>query len=245
MDSAATSQKSFKVIQKPTSYYKTINSNVHRGAHTLSQHATAEFKAAHDKIQHLINAKSRKENVFTSGTTEALNLVASTFGRANIEVGDEFLFRSWNIIPISYYGKCWWRKRGFVLKYIPIDPQLHTFGIYEDNNDSEKVDMSILDSLITPNTKIVSIQCVSNVLACIHPISTIVSKVKQNTHKDCIIIVNTCQSIPHRWTIRHLQKHQLTTPSTNPSIVPSSMPSSNPLMIHQYCHLPNHHHSQV
>lgn len=185
-DSAATSQKPNAVLQKLTSYYTTINSNVHRGAHTLSQRATAEYENARDSIQQLINAKSRNEIVFTSGATEALNLLASTYGRANIEKGDEILVSELehhsNIVPWQMLVE----EKGAVLKYIPIDPNSQTFG-----------DMSVLDTLITPNTKIVSVQHVSNVLACIHPISTIVSKVKQNAHPECIIILDACQSIPH------------------------------------------------
>ncbi len=186
-DSAATSQKPKQVIDKLSSYYNTINSNVHRGAHTLSQRATTEYEAARDKVKTFINAKSRNEIIFTSGATEAINLVAATYGRANIQEGDEILISELehhsNIVPWQMLAQ----EKGAVLKYFPIDTE----------NQCLDFDNETLNNLITSKTKIVSIQHVSNVLACIHPIETIVAKVKERASKECKIMLDACQSIPH------------------------------------------------
>jgi cysteine desulfurase/selenocysteine lyase len=187
-DSAATSQKPTFVIDKLSSYYNNINSNVHRGAHTLSQRATAEYEAARDKIKNLINAPSRNEIIFTSGASEAINLVASTYGRANIQEGDEILISELehhsNIVPWQMLAE----EKGAILKYIPID--LTTKQNLDFSDES-------LDKLITSKTKIVSIQHVSNVLATINPIDKIVSKVKELASEDCKILLDSCQSVPH------------------------------------------------
>jgi cysteine desulfurase/selenocysteine lyase len=186
-DSAATSQKPNQVIDKLSSYYNRINSNVHRGAHTLSQRATTEYEAARDKVKTFINANSRNEIIFTSGATEAINLVAATYGRANIQEGDEILISELehhsNIVPWQMLAE----EKGAVLKFIPIDTEKQCL-----NFDNET-----LDNLITSKTKIVSIQHVSNVLACIHPIETLVAKVKERASSECKIILDACQSIPH------------------------------------------------
>ena len=186
-DSAATSQKPTFVINKLTSYYETINSNVHRGAHTLSQKATTEYENARDKIKNFIHAKSRNEIIFTSGATEALNLIASTYGRQNIEKGDEILITEIehhsNIVPWQMLAD----EKGAILKYIPLDANTNLLDMSDE----------MLDSLITPKTKIVSVQHVSNVLATMNPIDKIVSKVRQNASSDCKVILDACQSIPH------------------------------------------------
>jgi cysteine desulfurase/selenocysteine lyase len=199
-DSAATSQKPKQVIQKITSYYEQINSNVHRGAHTLSQRATAEYEASRDKVQNLINAKSRNEIIFTSGATEALNLVASTYGRANIGQGDEILISELehhsNIVPWQMLAE----EKGATLKYIPIQNNVSDSDSENGSGSGSQCldfDEQTLNTLITDKTKIVSIQHVSNVLACIHPIETLVSKVRQHASQDCIIILDACQSVPH------------------------------------------------
>ncbi len=194
-DSAATSQKPHDVINKLTSYYESINSNVHRGAHTLSQRATTEYEGARDKVAKFINANSRNEVIFTSGATEALNLVAATYGRANLKEGDEVLISELehhsNIVPWQMLVE----EIGATLKFIPIDAQSQCLKLGNDSNDDD--DDSILGDLITSKTKIVSIQHVSNVLACIHPVDKIVSEVRKKAADDCIIILDACQSIPH------------------------------------------------
>jgi cysteine desulfurase/selenocysteine lyase len=184
-DSAATSQKPIQVTDALTSYYNTINSNVHRGAHTLSQKATAKYEAARDSIASFINAKSRNEIIYTSGATEALNLIASTYGRANIKAGDEIIISELehhsNIVPWQILVE----EKGAVLKYIPLD------------KETGCLDMKTLPSLLNERTKIVSVQHVSNVMAQINPIDDIVSLTRSLASPDAIIILDACQSVPH------------------------------------------------
>jgi cysteine desulfurase/selenocysteine lyase len=184
-DSAATSQKPEYVTDAITSYYNTINSNVHRGAHTLSQRATAKYEAARDSIANFVNANSRNEIVFTSGASEALNLVASTYGRANIGEGDEIIISELehhsNIVPWQMLAE----EKGAILKYVPVD------------QENGCLDMSVLPSLLSEKTKIVSIQHVSNVMACINPVDEIVSLTRSLGAPDVKIILDSCQSVPH------------------------------------------------
>ena len=185
LDSAATSQKPTYVIEALSSYYNEINSNVHRGAHLLSQKATAKYEASRDLIRQFINASSRNEIVFTSGATEAINLIASTYGRAHIEKGDEIIISEIehhsNIVPWQMLVE----EKGAVLKYIPIDKK---HGCY---------DLQKLPELLTDKTKIVSLQHVSNVLACMHPIDEIVALTRSLASPDVKIVLDCCQSVPH------------------------------------------------
>lgn len=184
-DSAATSQKPIQVIDEISSYYNTINSNVHRGAHTLSQKATAKYESARDLIAKFVNAKSRNEIVFTSGATEALNLIASTYGRKNIQKGDEIIISEFehhsNIVPWQMLAE----EKGAVLKYIPLDPKTGC------------LDMKCLPQLLSDKTKIVSIQHVSNVMANINPVDEIVALTRSLGAPDVKIILDACQSVPH------------------------------------------------
>jgi cysteine desulfurase/selenocysteine lyase len=184
-DSAATSQKPTHVTDTLTYYYHNLNSNVHRGAHSLSRAATAKYEEARDLITTFINAPSRNEVIYTSGATEALNLIASTYGRANIQEHDEILITELehhsNIVPWQILAK----EKGATVKYIPYDPK------------RGGLDLSNLDTLLTKQTKIVSLQHVSNVLGCIHPIDEITAKVRELAHPDVKIILDACQSIPH------------------------------------------------
>ncbi len=184
-DSAATSHKPTYVTDALTSYYNTINSNVHRGAHTLSQKATAKYEAARDSIANFVNAYSRNEIIFTSGATEALNLIAATYGRANIEKGDEIIISELehhsNIVPWQILCE----EKGAVLKYIPLDPETGC------------MDLKVLPNLLSDKTKIVSFQHVSNVMASINPVEDIVSLTRSLGSSDVKIILDACQSVPH------------------------------------------------
>jgi cysteine desulfurase/selenocysteine lyase len=184
-DSAATSQKPTYVTSALTSYYDTINSNVHRGAHTLSQKATAKYEAARDSIAAFVNSYSRNEIIFTSGATEALNLVATTYGRANIRKGDEILISEFehhsNIVPWQILCD----ETGATLKYVPLDASTGT------------LDIQALPELLNKNTKIVSIQHVSNVMASINPIDDIVALARSLGAPDVKIVLDACQSVPH------------------------------------------------
>ncbi len=184
-DSAATSQKPTFVTDALTSYYNTINSNVHRGAHTLSQRATSKYEAARDSVARFVNSNSRNEIIFTSGASEALNLIASTYGRANIKGGDEIIISELehhsNIVPWQILAE----EKGAVLKFIPVD------------KENGCLDMKVFPSLLNEKTKIVSIQHVSNVMACINPVDEIVSLTRSLGAPDVKIILDSCQSVPH------------------------------------------------
>jgi cysteine desulfurase/selenocysteine lyase len=184
-DSAATSQKPTQVTDEVSSYYNTINSNVHRGAHTLSQKATAKYEAARDSIAKFINSNSRNEIIFTSGATEAINLIASTYGRENIQKGDEILISEFehhsNIVPWQLLAE----EKGAILKFIPLD------------KDTGCLDLKRLPELLSDRTKIVSIQHVSNVMANINPVDEIVSLTRTLGASDVKIILDACQSVPH------------------------------------------------
>lgn len=105
-DNAATTQKPKQVINALIDYYQGYNANIHRGIHTLAERATSAFEETRAAIARFINAPSSDEVIFTYGTTDSINLVAQTFGRSSIGKGVKSLSVRWNIIPISYPGKC-------------------------------------------------------------------------------------------------------------------------------------------
>ncbi|EJR49073.1 MULTISPECIES: cysteine desulfurase SufS [Bacillus] len=180
-DSAATSQKPIQVIETLERYYKEYNSNVHRGVHTLGTKATDAYEGAREKVRKFINAKSMEEIIFTRGTTTALNTVAASYGLENVEEGDEivisYMEHHSNIIPWQQVAK----KTGATLKYLPLQPD-GTISI-EDARQT-----------ITPNTKIVSIMYVSNVLGTINPVKEIGAIAHEN---GAIMVVDGAQSTPH------------------------------------------------
>ena len=181
LDSAATSQKPQQVIDAISHYYENDNSNVHRGVHTLGNRATEGYEGARDKVRNFINAKSREEIVFTRGTTTALNIVAQSYGRANVNKGDEIVITHMehhsNIIPWQQLAK----ERGAVLKYVDLE---------EDGTLSlEKV-----REVVTERTKIVSIMHVSNVLGTMNPIKEITEIAHAN---GAVMVVDGAQAAPH------------------------------------------------
>ncbi|PFL37663.1 cysteine desulfurase [Bacillus cereus] len=180
-DSAATSQKPIQVIETLERYYKEYNSNVHRGVHTLGTKATDAYEGAREKVRKFINAKSMEEIIFTRGTTTALNTVAASYGLENVKEGDEivisYMEHHSNIIPWQQVAK----KTGATLKYLPLQPD-GTISI-EDARQT-----------ITPNTKIVSIMQVSNVLGTINPVKEIGAIAYEN---GAIMVVDGAQSTPH------------------------------------------------
>ncbi|WP_242234669.1 cysteine desulfurase SufS [Bacillus cereus group sp. BfR-BA-01316] len=180
-DSAATSQKPIQVIETLERYYKEYNSNVHRGVHTLGTKATDAYEGAREKVRKFINAKSMEEIIFTRGTTTALNTVAASYGLDNVKEGDEivisYMEHHSNIIPWQQVAK----KTGATLKYLPL--QLDGTISLEDVRQT-----------FTPNTKIVSIMHVSNVLGTINPVKEIGAIAHEN---GAIMIVDGAQSAPH------------------------------------------------
>ena len=181
LDSAATSQKPTSVIEAVSNYYRFDNSNVHRGVHTLGTRATDAYEGAREKIRKFINAKSTQEIVYTRGTTTALNLVASSYGRANIGEGDEIIITYMehhsNLIPWQQVAK----QTGATLKYFPLQ---------EDGT----LTIEDVRSTITPNTKIVALTMVSNVLGTMNPIKEIAQIAHEN---GAVIVVDGAQGAPH------------------------------------------------
>ncbi|KLU53683.1 cysteine desulfurase [Paenibacillus sp. FSL H7-0942] len=181
LDSAATSQKPHAVIEAVKHYYEYENSNVHRGVHTLGSRATDAYEGAREKVAKFINARSTQEIIFTRGTTTALNLVASSYARANCKEGDEIVITQMehhsNLIPWQQVAK----ETGATLKYIPLQPDGH-------------IELADVEKTITNNTKIVAIAYVSNVMGLIHPVKQIAEIAHRN---GAVIVVDGAQSTPH------------------------------------------------
>lgn len=181
LDSAATSQKPRAVIEAVKRYYEYENSNVHRGVHTLGSRATDAYEGAREKVAKFINARSTQEIIFTRGTTTALNLVASSYARANCKEGDEIVITQMehhsNLIPWQQVAK----ETGATLKYIPLQPDGH-------------IELADVEKTITNNTKIVAIAYVSNVMGLIHPVKQIAEIAHRN---GAVIVVDGAQSTPH------------------------------------------------
>ncbi|WP_210471154.1 cysteine desulfurase [Sporosarcina sp. 6E9] len=181
LDSAATSQKPQQVIDAMSNYYEKDNSNVHRGVHTLGNQATEAYEGARDKVRDFINAKSREEIIFTRGTTTSLNIVAQSYGRANVGEGDEIVITHMehhsNIIPWQQLAK----EKGAVLKFIDLE---------EDGT----ITLDKVRETVTERTKIVSIMHVSNVLGTVNPIKEITEIAHAN---GAIMVVDGAQAAPH------------------------------------------------
>lgn len=181
LDSAATSQKPLPVIEAVNRYYREYNSNVHRGVHTLGTKATDGYEGAREKVKNFIQANTTEEIIFTRGTTTSINTVAASYGRANLHEGDEivisYMEHHSNIIPWQQVAK----QTGATLKYLPLQ---------EDGT----INLVDVENLITPNTKIVAVMHVSNVLGTINP----VKQIGEIAHKHgAIMVVDGAQSAPH------------------------------------------------
>ncbi|EPY12818.1 aminotransferase class V-fold PLP-dependent enzyme, partial [Paenibacillus alvei] len=181
LDSAATSQKPRSVIDAIQAYYEKDNSNVHRGVHTLGSRATDAYEGAREKVAQFINAARTEEIVFTRGTTSALNLVASSYGRSVCGEGDEIVITQMehhsNFIPWQQVAKA----TGATLKFIPMQ---------EDGT----LLLSDVEQSITDRTKIVSIAYASNVLGIVNP----VKQIAEIAHRHgAVIVVDGAQSTPH------------------------------------------------
>ena len=181
LDNAATSQKPLSVIEAWEKYYKTLNANVHRGIHTLSQLATEEMELSRRKIQKFINAKHDYEVIFTRGTTESINLIAYALTQ-EIKAGDEIIISHLehhsNIVPWQMLCE----RTGAKLKVIPMD-------------ENSILQLDFLDENLSEKTKIVSVNQVSNALGIVNPIEEIITKTRKNS--DALIVVDGAQSAPH------------------------------------------------
>ena len=181
LDNAATSQKPQAVIAATARYYTNYNSNIHRGVYQLSVDATAAYEAAREKVARFINAPSAKEIVFLRGATEAINLVAATWGMENIRGGDEIILSEMehhsNIVPWQLLA----RRTGAILKIIPI-------------SDSGELLLDHYHGLLSDRTRLVAITHVSNAMGTINPIEHIVSIAHG---RGIPVLVDGAQSIAH------------------------------------------------
>ncbi len=181
LDNGATTQKPLCVLDAMREEYLNANANVHRGVHYLSQQATDLHESAREKVRQFINAKSTSEIIFTRGTTESINLVASSFVEAYMKAGDEVLITEMehhsNIVPWQLQAN----KNGIIIKVIPM-------------SDDGVLDIAAIGNLITNRTKLISVTHISNVLGTINPIKEIVSI----AHEHGIpCMVDGAQSAPH------------------------------------------------
>ncbi|BAY12793.1 cysteine desulfurase [Calothrix sp. NIES-2098] len=181
LDNAATSQKPLSVLNTLRDYYQQYNANVHRGAHILSAQATDAYEGARDKVAKFINAASRQEIVYTRNASEAINLVAYSWGMNNLQPGDEIILSVMehhsNIVPWQFVAQ----KTGAVLKFVELTPE-QTF------------DFEQFKTLISAKTKLVSVVHVSNTLGCINPVKEIAAIAHRYGAK---FLMDACQSVPH------------------------------------------------
>lgn len=181
LDNAATSQKPASVIEAMNTYYRRHNSNVHRGIHTLSEEATSAYEDARKRIGRFINARSPREVIYTRNTSESINLVAYSWGRANLTADDAVLITEMehhsNIVPWQLLRD----EIGFELRVVPV-------------TDEGYLDEAALDDLLDDRVKLVSVVHMSNVLGTINPVADIAQKAHD---VGAVILVDAAQSVPH------------------------------------------------
>jgi len=182
LDNAATSQKPASVIDCENRYYATLNANVHRGIHSLSQRATDAFEAAREKVRAFINAADTKEIVFTRGTTEAINLVAQSYGRGRLDAGEEILVTEMehhsNIVPWQLLRD----RRGLVIKVVPVD-------------DSGAFRFDEYEKLLTRRTRLVAVTHIANSIGSINPVPEIIRAAHA---AGAVVLIDGCQAAPHQ-----------------------------------------------
>ncbi|MGM8849834.1 SufS family cysteine desulfurase [Salinicola halophyticus] len=182
LDNAATSQTPVAVIDSLSDYYRRYNANIHRGLHTLADEATAAYEGVRSTVQRHINAFEPREIVFTRGTTEAINLVANSWGRANLKAGDEVMVSLMehhsNIVPWQLLE----RELGIVIRVIPVDSR----GV---------LDLEAYREMLGERTRLVCVNHVSNALGTINPIADIARGAHAN---GALILVDGAQAVPHQ-----------------------------------------------
>src|SRR3989344_3076635 len=181
LDSAATSQKPLSVIEAISTYYKTLNANIHRGIYYLSEKSTEEYERVRQVVADFIGAKESRSIIFTRNTTESINLVAQSWGRKHVEEGDEILLTEMehhsNTVPWQLLA----HEKGAILKFVPI-------------TESGELDTSALDSLLTSKTKIFAFTHVSNVLGTINDIK----KLTELAHQvGAVVVIDGAQGAAH------------------------------------------------
>jgi len=181
LDNAATSQKPLAVLQAMDDYYRLHNANVHRGVHTLSEEATALYEGARGRIARFIHAPSSKQVIFTRNATEAVNLVAYSWGLSTLRAGDEVLITEMehhaDIVPWQIITE----RTGATLRYVPLAPE-------------GTLRLDLLDTLLTERTRLFAFTAMSNVLGTINPVAELV----QRAHAvGALALVDGAQSVPH------------------------------------------------
>lgn len=181
LDNAATTQKPRSVVEAISNEYYSTNANVHRGVHFLSQKATDLHEAARERVRQFINARSTAEVLFTRGTTESLNLVASSFGEAFLKEGDEVIVSVMehhsDIVPWQLLRE----RKGIVIRVIPMD-------------DSGRLDLEAYERLFSERTRLVCVAHVSNVLGTVNPVKQMAATAHSH---GAYMLVDGAQSIPH------------------------------------------------
>jgi cysteine desulfurase / selenocysteine lyase len=181
LDSAVSGQMPIQAIERMAKYEREEHTNVHRGVSTLSQEATDHFEAAREKVRRFIGAGSIREVIWTRGTTEAINLVAQTFGRMRVQEGDEILLSAMehhaNIVPWQMLAE----EKGATLKVIPM-------------TDEGELILESLDELITDRTRILGVVHVSNVLGTVNPVKEIIARAHA---RGVPVLVDGAQAVPH------------------------------------------------
>ncbi|MEL7084141.1 MAG: SufS family cysteine desulfurase [Cyanobacteria bacterium J06597_1] len=181
LDNAATSQKPIAVLQAMEDYYRLSNANVHRGAHALSREATEAYEASRVKVAKFINATSDREIVYTRNASEAINLVAYTWGMHNLQPGDEIILSVMehhsNLVPWQFVAQ----RTGAILKFVTL-------------TETGEFDCDRYTDLLSNRTKLVSTVHVSNTLGCINPVAEIVERAH---HFGAKVLIDACQSAPH------------------------------------------------
>ena len=181
LDSAASSQKPEPVIRAMDDYYRHLHSNVHRGVHRLSEEATTAYESARANVARFINASAPEEVIFVSNTTEAFNLVAYAWGRANVSAGDEILLTEMehhaNIVPWQMLAA----EKGAILRFLPFD-------------DSGVLETDVLSSYLSDRTRIFSFTAASNVLGTLNPVRLLVDAAHV---AGAIAMVDAAQLVPH------------------------------------------------
>lgn len=181
LDNAATTQKPLAVIEAITGYYRSMNANVHRGVHTLGEEATAAFEGARERVRGFINAERTREIIFTRGATESINLVAGSWGGANIREGDEILLTEMehhsNLVPWQMLAA----EKGAKLKFIPF-------------TESGELELDSLDRLWSGRVRLVSVVWMSNVFGTVNDVKRIVRYAHE---RGVPVLLDGAQAVPH------------------------------------------------
>ncbi|RNC86126.1 MAG: cysteine desulfurase [Balneola sp.] len=181
LDNGASSQMPKRVIDRLNAYHSKEHANVHRGIHSLSQHATDEYESTREKVRNLINARHLEEIIYTTGTTDSINLVANSYGRTHFKEGDEIIVSEMehhaNIVPWQIVAE----QTGAILKVIPMSDQ----GV---------LDMNTFYSLLSDKTCFVSVIHVSNALGTVNPVKEIIEAAHE---RNIPVLLDGAQAVPH------------------------------------------------